>query len=119
MGATLAIALIALAEMTAPDAILIPIATTTAGAVAVVVEEITITGGEMESMDELGKIVKLQKWLSNNPVRNKRTATMAKLCLHKYTYKHNHFVMFLSLFFFNNIFVVSYKMRNNSINQFL
>jgi len=47
--------------MTAPDAILIPTATTTAGAVAVVVEEITITGGEMESMDELGQTVKLQK----------------------------------------------------------
>jgi hypothetical protein len=47
--------------MTVPDAILIQTATTTAGAVAVVVGEITITGGEMESMDELGKIVKLQK----------------------------------------------------------
>jgi len=47
--------------MTVPDAILIPTATTMAGAVAVIVEEVTITGGEMESMGELGKIVKLQK----------------------------------------------------------
>merc|ERR1712061_370639 len=107
----------ALAETTAPDAILIPTATTTAGAVAVVVEEITITGGEMESMDELGQTVKLQKELSNNPALNKRTVAMAKLCLHKYAYKHNHFVLLLSLFLFNDIFMVCYKMKNNAINK--
>jgi len=57
--ATPAIAPIALAEMIVQGATLTPTITTMASAVAV--EETTTTDGEVESMGELEKIVKLQK----------------------------------------------------------